>query len=154
MRASFTALALLATSASAHFSIITPASRGDSDKTQAESPCGGLKVSSTRTKYSISEGVPLSFDAGHAEAETAVYLAIGNDPVADDFTIELVKPFNQIGMGEFCWNSFKIPEGTEGIENGVNGTIQVVQRGHSGDGLYNVSFLGLWRYLELYLTSQ
>jgi hypothetical protein len=142
MRASFAPLALLVASVSAHFSITTPTPRGDTGETQDESPCGGINTpSDTRTKWSLEGPNQLSFEAGHDEAETAVYLALGDNPTADDFTIVLVDQFNQIGLGEFCWNTLQIPEGTEGVEDGVNATIQIVQRGHSGGGLYNVCSL-------------
>lgn len=136
-----TIILTLAAVASAHFSLNTPPSRGSNGDTQDKSPCGGKNTpSTTRTKWSLSGGNQLSFEAGHDEAETAVYLAIGENPTADDFTIILADQFNQIGLGEFCWNDLEIPASAKGVEDGVKATVQVVQRGHSGGGLYNVSF--------------
>lgn len=128
----------LAAAANAHFTLEYPASRGDNDQSQATGPCGGLNTpSDTRTPWGLEGGV-LRFEAGHDEANTAVYLALGNNPTTEDFNITLAPKFLQTGLGTFCWNSLVIPEGTAGIEDGVNATIQVVQEGHTGGGLYNV----------------
>lgn len=131
----------LAAVASAHFSLNTPPSRGSNGDTQDASPCGGKNTPSTnRAKWSLSGGNQISFEAGHDEAETAVYLAIGENPKAEDFTITVVDRFNQIGLGEFCWNDLELPAGTKEAKDGAKATIQIVQRGHSGGGLYNVGF--------------
>jgi hypothetical protein len=133
----FTALASLFLSASAHFSITFPEARGDNDKTQAQSPCGGINTpSKDRTEWPIAGG-QLAFRAGHAEAKTAVYLSLGNNPAKEDFNITIVDVFTQVGLGEFCWNSLELP-GNLTVKDGQNATIQVVQQGHDGDGLYNV----------------
>jgi hypothetical protein len=138
MKYSLALLSLAAAAVNAHFSLTYPTSRGDSDETQAESPCGGLNTpSSERSLWGITGGT-LKFEAGHDEAKTAVYLAIGNDPSANDFNITLENVFMQIGLGTFCWNTLSIPDGTPGVADGVNATIQVVQAGHTGGGLYNV----------------
>jgi hypothetical protein len=138
MHASTLLLTLLPALATAHFSVTYPTDRGSNSQTQADSPCGGKNTpSSTRTKWPITGG-QLSFEAGHDEADTAVYLALGNNPVKDDFKITLKDQFLQIGLGTFCWNELTVP-GDLGIKNGDNATIQVVQAGHSGGGLYNVS---------------
>ncbi|KAI5851205.1 hypothetical protein DFP73DRAFT_454072, partial [Morchella snyderi] len=130
-------LPLAAAAVSAHFSLTYPTSRGDSDETQAESPCGGLNTPSNERSLWSTTGGTLKFEAGHDEAETAVYLAIGNNPTANDFNITLSPVFMQIGLGAFCWNTLTVPDGTPGVADGANATIQVVQRGHTGGGLYN-----------------
>lgn len=122
----------------AHFQLTYPPSRGDNDQTQATSPCGGLDTpSKTRTSWSVTGG-QLKFEAGHDEADTAVYLGIGNNPSRNDFNITLAPRFQQIGLGTFCWNQLNVPDGTPGVSDGVNATIQVVQAGHTEGGLYNV----------------
>jgi len=124
--------------ARAHFQLAYPPSRGDNDQTQATSPCGGLDTpSKTRTPWSVTGG-QLKFEAGHDEADTAVYLGIGNNPKTNDFNITLAPRFQQIGLGTFCWNQLSVPDGTTGVRDGVNATIQVVQAGHTEGGLYNV----------------
>ncbi|RPA99110.1 hypothetical protein L873DRAFT_1685138 [Choiromyces venosus 120613-1] len=123
--------------AGAHFQLTYPPSRGDNDQTQTTSPCGGLDTpSTTRTPWSLTGG-QLKFEAGHDEADTAVYLALGNRPSREDFTIILAQQFKQVGLGTFCWNDLPVPNGVQGIRVGVNATIQVVQAGHTGGGLYN-----------------
>ncbi|KAF8250534.1 hypothetical protein K440DRAFT_619055, partial [Wilcoxina mikolae CBS 423.85] len=73
---------LLLPLASAHFHLNYPADRGDTDATQVQSPCGGLNTpSKTRAQWPLTGG-QLSFEAGHDEANTAVYLALGNNPKA------------------------------------------------------------------------
>jgi len=139
MRAAYS-LAILASlflPASAHFSLTFPEGRGDNDKTQAQSPCGGINTpSEDRTEWPITGGGQLAFRAGHPEAKTAVYLSLGNNPVKKDFNITIVDVFTQVGLGEFCWNSLELP-GNLTVEDGQNATIQVVQQGHDGGGLYN-----------------
>ncbi|KAG0642443.1 hypothetical protein HOY80DRAFT_634334 [Tuber brumale] len=121
----------------AHFQLTYPPSRGPNDQTQATSPCGGLNTpSTTRTPWGLTGG-QLKFEAGHDEADTAVYLALNSNPTQDDFKITLVNRFKQIGLGTFCWSELHVPGGIEGIRDGVNATIQVVQAGHTGGGLYN-----------------
>jgi len=130
-------LAALLPLASAHFSLNYPSDRGDNGETQSDAPCGGLNTpSSTRTSWPIAGG-QLSFEAGHDEANTAVYLALGNNPKKEDFTITVVDTFNQIGLGTFCWNTLELPRNLS-ITDGQNATLQVVQQGHDGGGLYNV----------------
>lgn len=128
----------LAAATNAHFQLTFPPSRGDDDETQATGPCGGLDTpSTTRTPWPLTGGT-LKFEAGHDEADTAVYLALGNNPSAKDFNITIAPVFLQTGLGTFCWNTLAIPAGIAGIANGVNATIQVIQAGHTGGGLYNV----------------
>lgn len=128
----------LAAATNAHFQLTYPTSRGDNDETQATGPCGALDTpSTTRSLWPLTGGA-LKFEAGHDEADTAVYLALGNNPSAKDFNITLADQFLQTGLGTFCWNTLSVPKGIAGIADGVNATIQVVQAGHTGGGLYNV----------------
>ncbi|PWW78379.1 hypothetical protein C7212DRAFT_183252 [Tuber magnatum] len=139
MKTISTLLTLLSISlfARAHFQLTYPASRGSNEQTQSTSPCGGLDVpSTTRTPWGVTGG-QLKFEAGHDEADTAVYLALGNNPARDDFSIILADKFKQVGLGTFCWSELRVPDGTQGVRDGVNATIQVVQAGHTGGGLYN-----------------
>ena len=130
--------ALLPAVVSAHFELKYPEGRGDNDATQDRSPCGGLDTpSTTRTRWPITGGSQLSFEAGHAEANTAVYLGLGNKPQAKDFTIVLRDKFLQVGLGTFCWNDLTLPSDLS-VKPGDNATIQVVQQGHTSGGLYNV----------------
>ena len=144
-------LSSLALEASAHFQLAYPPSRGDNDQTQATSPCGGLDTpSSARTPWGI-HGGQLKFVAGHDEADTAVYLAVGNNPQAKDFTIILADEFLQIGLGTFCWNDLAVPS-LSSISDGVNATIQVVQAGHTSGGLYNVRFPFIFYFFILFVS--
>jgi nascent polypeptide-associated complex subunit beta len=130
-------LTLLPAAVSAHFHLNYPADRGDTDTTQDQSPCGGLNTpSKDRPKWPITGG-QLSLEAGHDEANTAVYLALGDNPKAEDFTIILKDRFLQVGLGTFCWNDLPVPKSVS-VKEGDNATIQVVQEGHTGGGLYNV----------------
>jgi len=42
-----------------------------------------------------------------------------------------------VGLGTFCWNDLPVPKSVS-VKEGDNATIQVVQEGHTGGGLYNV----------------
>lgn len=131
---------LLASTATAHFSLSYPPQRGENDENQGSGPCGGLDdPSKERTPWSLS-GDQLGLVPGHDSANTAVYLAFGDDPDADDFKHVVVPVFLQVGYGKFCWNDLKVPESAKDLAKpGVKATLQVVQAGHSGGGLYNVS---------------
>ena len=76
-------------------------------------------------------------------------LALGSN--ATNFNITLLEMFNQTGAGVFCMKEtgkanleegFKAA-GYSGLDderiNGLMATVQVIQLGHSGSALYNVS---------------
>ncbi|KAF8540181.1 hypothetical protein BDD12DRAFT_689048, partial [Trichophaea hybrida] len=120
----------------AHFHLNYPTDRGDTEVTQAQSPCGGINTpSKNRAPWPLTGG-QISIETEHAEAETAVYLALGNNPKAEDFTIILKDPFLEIGIGTFCWNDLPVPKNIS-VKDGDNATIQIVQGGHTSGGLYN-----------------
>ncbi|RPA76747.1 hypothetical protein BJ508DRAFT_194378, partial [Ascobolus immersus RN42] len=137
-----TAALLLPALASAHFSLSHPPSRGANSKTQATKPCGGVGPSANRTPFPLDGSGQITFEAGHDEAETYVKIAIGiEDPKEEDFKIVLKDTFNQIGLGEFCWESLDVEGVSQAelkkVKNGTIATIQVVQGGHGDGGLYN-----------------
>jgi len=75
-----------------------------------------------------------------------VNLAIGNN--ATNFNISLVEGFNQTGAGVFCLKEAGKNAIMEGFAasnismdsmDGMNATVQIIQIGHSGSSLYNVS---------------
>lgn len=128
----------LLTLTSAHFRITYPADRGESEGDESKDPCGGASVSSERTPWPISGG-RVSFEAGHDEAETHVLLYVGENPTKnDDFNITLAPAFNQIGLGNFCWEKVGVPKGAAEIKNGTKATIQMRQYGDEKTWLYNV----------------
>ena len=88
-------------------------------------------------------------NGSHTSALTAVNLALGSN--ATNFNITLLEMFNQTGAGVFCMKEtgranleegFKAA-GYSGLDderiNGLMATVQVIQLGHSGSALYNVS---------------
>ncbi|KAF1966201.1 hypothetical protein BU23DRAFT_487231 [Bimuria novae-zelandiae CBS 107.79] len=121
--------------ASAHFLLSWPDRRGFDDEKASGGPCGGFdSVSSNRTEFPLSGG-PIQLDMHHTQARVAVYLALGNDPTADDFTITLVPTLSEEGPSNFCLGSVNIPSNLN-ISAGTNGTIQVVTNGDPSGGLY------------------
>ncbi|KAL7267739.1 hypothetical protein RUND412_009658 [Rhizina undulata] len=125
--------------ASAHFTILYPTPRGRDESTMSDSPCGNFNTpSSRRTQWPLTGG-QLELSTEHAASDMAVYMAIGNDPVAADYTVILKDVFEEIGIGNVCWNTLEVPAGTSGVADGVNATIQVVMAGESGGGLYGCS---------------
>ena len=136
----FNALSLLAVAplASAHFLLTWPDRRGFEDSKATGGPCGGFdSVSSKRTDFPLSGG-PVQLDMHHTQTRIAVYLALGNDPKAEDFTITLVPTLSEEGPKNFCLGSVQIPSDLN-ITAGTNATIQVVTNGDPSGGLYQVS---------------
>lgn len=129
-----TTLSLL-TLTSAHFTIEYPEGRGESTSSQ---PCGGYGITK-RTPWPLTGG-EVKFETEHDQSKTEVWLYIGDNPQAtSDFTINLKPVFLQIGLGTFCWNSLSVPNGTAGVKNGADATIQLRLNGPDGP-LYAVSF--------------
>ncbi|KAJ4297989.1 hypothetical protein N0V90_005888 [Kalmusia sp. IMI 367209] len=133
----FNALSLLTLLplASAHFLLTWPTRRGFDDDKATGGPCGGFdSVSDSRTEFPLSGG-PIQLDMHHTQSRVAVYLALGNDPSADDYTITLVPQLSEEGPGNFCLGTVNIPSDLN-ITAGTNGTIQVVTNGDPNGGLY------------------
>jgi hypothetical protein len=127
----FTILAL-ALPAFAHFVTLDPVPRGGKNtESYYGAPCAGKPVSSTRTLWPANSSAPLSYKDEHAEALTLFSYAYGNDPKQGDFK-PIMDQFNQIGLGTFCLNNFKIPNATAG----ANATIQIREDSHDGGYLY------------------
>lgn len=94
-------------------------------------------------------GGSVVINGSHEHALTSVNLALGSN--ATNFNISLVELFNQTGAGIFCLKEagranleagFKAA-GYSGSNDsridGLQASIQVIQLGHSGSALYNVS---------------
>jgi hypothetical protein len=88
-------------------------------------------------------------NGSHTSALTSVNLALGSN--ATNFNITLLPMFNQTGAGIFCMKEtgrtnleegFKAA-GYSGLDDerieGLMATVQIIQLGHSGAALYNVS---------------
>ncbi|KAI9804973.1 MAG: hypothetical protein M1833_006276 [Piccolia ochrophora] len=126
-------LSLLAPLATAHFEVPYPAAREANEDNQDQAPCGGGRVSETRTEWPL-EGGPIHTEMGHDETTVQVLLGLGNDPT--EFNITLRPKFQQEGLGTFCMADILVPADA-GIEDGTNATLQVSTAAHSGGGLYN-----------------
>ncbi|KAL8969608.1 MAG: hypothetical protein Q9183_001916, partial [Haloplaca sp. 2 TL-2023] len=127
-------LVSLSSLACAHFTLDYPPSRGDSDDSQGEFPCGGLDVSTDRTPWPLAGGT-IQLTLGHARSAIQVLIALGND-VTTEFNTVLVPTIQEEGLGEFCFGDVAIPESLM-VQEGDNATIQVVTNGESTQGLYN-----------------
>ena len=132
------ALALLASTTTAHFSITYPEMRGDSeaDGDQYVFPCANISsMSANRTSWPLTGG-SIGMHLGHAWSYYAINLGLGDD--VSSFNISLTPELhNATGKGELC-TKVDIPEGL--VKEGQNASIQVVTFGQSGSALYNVSF--------------
>jgi len=125
-----TTLSLL-TLTSAHFTIKYPQGRGESTGSQ---PCGGYGVlsQSERTPWPLTGG-EVEFETEHDQSKTEVWLYVGDNPQAtSDFTVNLKPVFLQIGLGTFCWDILSVPNGTAGVKNGADATIQMRLDGPDG----------------------
>lgn len=124
--------------ASGHFLLTWPDSRGFDDSKATGGPCGGFDTASNkRTEFPLSGG-PIQLDMHHTQTVVAAYLAIGNNPTADDFTITIVPTLSEEGPKNFCLGSANIPSDLN-ITAGTNATIQVVTNGDPSGGLYQVN---------------
>jgi hypothetical protein len=129
------ALSLLPVSL-AHFTLDWPKSRGASETTAENFPCGGYNDVGQRTDFPISGG-PLQLKMGHDLTNVAVYLAVGSNP-GSSFNTVLRPQFVVTGLGDFCIGQVNVPGN---LSDGTQATIQVVSNAHGGGGLYQVSFL-------------
>ncbi|KAL2368664.1 expression library immunization antigen 1 [Blastomyces gilchristii SLH14081] len=136
-------LTYLLTLASAHFELIKPESRGTEYDKLTEYPCGGLPVSSKRTRVSLMDPeLNVALKMGHDHSAVQVLLAIGPDP-GTNFNVTLVPTFMEIGLGDFCLQDVKLTEeklGTQ-LTEGLEATLQVVTNGDPNGGLYNCADL-------------
>jgi hypothetical protein len=105
MLSSTLALLAFASSATAHFKLLTPTWRSDSftaPASQWQYPCANINAttdSSNRTAWPLSGG-SVVFNGSHPWAYTFVNLALGSQ--GSNFNITLVEGFNQTGPGVFC----------------------------------------------------
>lgn len=121
----------------AHFTLDWPTSRGRSEDTAEQFPCGGYSnVQQQRTDWPISGG-PLQLNMGHPQTNVAVYMAVGDNP-GSGFSVKLRPQFVVEVLGNFCVGQLNVPSGLN-VSDGTPASIQVVSNAHSGGGLYQVS---------------
>ncbi|KAL3422332.1 expression library immunization antigen 1 [Phlyctema vagabunda] len=135
MRSQFFLSALVASTATAHFTLDYPTVRGFDEDKLVGYPCGGFDTpSTTRTSYPISGG-RIALTMGHIDANVQVFLGLGND-VGSAFNYALTPVYSEQGLGDFCITTLTIPEGVN-VTEGTNATIQVITNGDPDGGLYN-----------------
>jgi hypothetical protein len=139
------ALYLFLCTVSAHFEIVYPGWRGDTLHTnqQWKFPCGGLGVTTNRTKWPIDGGgviVIPGWNAGHPTSFWYVNMGFGNDP--PNMTNIVLPVFQSTGPsanpfpGEFCLPDLPLPKNTT-VKPGDNATLQLIQVALHGADLYN-----------------
>ncbi|KAF2097782.1 hypothetical protein NA57DRAFT_76590 [Rhizodiscina lignyota] len=118
--------------AAAHFQMHYPHSRGFSEDTIVQYPCGGFNdVESNRTEFPINGG-PVQLNMEHTETNVEVLIAFGNNPSGADYHTVLVPTLFERGPQLFCLGDIRIPN----AKAGTNATIQVVTNGDPSGGLY------------------
>jgi hypothetical protein len=102
----------------------------------------------SRTQWPVTGG-SVSINGSHDHALTYVNLGLGTN--VTNFNITLVDNLNQTGKGEFCLKNAGQAALEAGLKaagysgfddarlNGLPASVQVIQLGHSGSALYNVS---------------
>lgn len=92
-------------------------------------------------------------NGSHSSALTYVNLGLGTN--VTNFNISLVENLNQTGAGVFCLKEAGRANLEQGLKaagysglndsrlDGLEASVQVIQLGHTGSALYNVSFLPL-----------
>jgi len=124
--------ALLPAFAAAHFQMLYPHSRGFSENTIPQYPCGGFdKVQTNRTNFPMSGG-PIQLNMEHTDTNVEVLIAFGNNPGPGDYHTVLIPTFFERGPESFCMGDIIIP----GAKAGQNATIQVQTNGDPNGGLY------------------
>ncbi|KAK1546030.1 hypothetical protein CPAR01_03532 [Colletotrichum paranaense] len=123
-----TPLLLLASTATAHFSMTLPKPLGDSDDNEATAPCGGYTASSSSaaTDFYV-EGDAIGMENGHPQTNW-LFRATLDQTAASGWT-QLFPIVMQTGLGNFCEPKVVAP----GNWTGKRGVVSVVA--HSPDGL-------------------
>lgn len=130
---------MLASLATAHFTIEYPEMRGDSFATGASQyiyPCANVNQTeaTNRTLWPLTGG-SLSLDLHHPWTYLFVNLGLGT--VYPTFNITLTNQFlNETGNGILCMSQVGLPSSFT-PSDGQNASIQVVTVGASGSALYN-----------------
>lgn len=110
---------------------------------QWEYPCGGMPMSTNRTKWPIKGGA-IAFQpgwfSGHSSAFMYFNLGIGNNPDNYSFVMQnglnIVGPAREPWPGTFCLPQVPLPAGMK-VNVGDNATIQVIETALHGAALYN-----------------
>lgn len=139
-------LGLLLGLVDAHSRIIYPGWRGNTlkDDMQWRYPCGGLGVSTNRTKWPITGGpislIPGQYSTGHPTSFWYINMGFGSDP--PNMTnimhpvFEVTGPTKDEYGGQFCLPFVPLPANAS-VRVGDNATIQVIQVALHGGDLYN-----------------
>lgn len=134
-------IALLATglsvlqTASAHFQLVYPPTRGFDHDKEDVSPCGNFNSVGNRTQFPLQDGF-VQITSGHTSYSYEVKLVTGNNPQTQDYNSSAVTVAQgQIDHPEGACLPLNIANNTQ---SGTNATLQVIFNG--GDGaLYQVS---------------
>lgn len=128
-------LSLLPLTSFAHFHLVYPPTRGFSEDTIVDFPCGGFdKIQDKRTPWPLTGNVPIQLSMEHTSVKGEVLMALGNDPGVN-YNIVLKKVFQETGPENFCIGDVTLPAGLN-LTAGMNATIQVVTNGDPNGGLY------------------
>ncbi|KAL0932325.1 gpi anchored protein [Colletotrichum truncatum] len=119
---------LLASTATAHFSLSVPKPIGDSDEKQGTAPCGGYTASSSSatTDFHVS-GDAVGMENGHPQTNWLFRATL--DQTAGGNWTQVFPIVMQTGLGNFCEPQIAVPAEYAG-KKGVIGVVA-----HSPDGL-------------------
>ncbi|BFZ52981.1 hypothetical protein PYCC9005_000003 [Savitreella phatthalungensis] len=128
-------LLALVTAAAAHFTLDSPYSRGFSEDSEPQAPCGGFNtVNSSRQSFPVSDG-QYQINSRHAQASVAIYFSRDGT----NFDSSSVETFQVTGLGTVCLSLPTLP-----YSAGDNVTMQVVYRASSeSTNLYQCADLSL-----------
>ncbi|KAL0092495.1 hypothetical protein J3Q64DRAFT_1719188 [Phycomyces blakesleeanus] len=135
------AILSVAQTASAHFSLTYPPTRGFSESIEANAPCGGYDTpSANRSSFLLKDGF-VEINAEHPSYTYQVNILINSNPTSADFTSSNLVT---VASGQ---NSFPlaacIPVNLTDVSGATNGTLATLQvTFNGGDGaLYQVGFI-------------
>ncbi|OLN81418.1 Uncharacterized protein CCHL11_09837 [Colletotrichum chlorophyti] len=119
---------LLASTATAHFSLSLPKPLGDSDDNQGTAPCGGYTASSSSeaTDFHVA-GDAIGMENGHPQTNW-LFRATLDQTAAGNWT-QVFPIVMQTGLGNFCEPQIAVPADFAG-QKGLIGVVA-----HSPDGL-------------------
>ncbi|KIV91302.1 hypothetical protein PV10_05853 [Exophiala mesophila] len=106
-------------------------------------PCGGMPISTNRTKWPVKGGA-VAFQpgwfTGHSTAFIYINLGLGTIPQNLSLVmlngVQIIGPTRDPYPGTFCFPQVPLPAGVN-VQPGDNATIQIIELAAHGAGLYN-----------------
>jgi hypothetical protein len=124
-------------SASCHFQLIYPPTRGFDETKEPTVPCGGFDTASIpRTPFPLT-GAFVEIDAGHTSYTYTVNVLLKSDPVTADFTGSKLVPVSEGTRNYPQKTCIALDFSRSKATSGTDATLQIIFNGGDGE-LYQV----------------